>query len=967
MRNDEGNLVDADLGWLDENSFDATRLTESMDFGPMMGDVVPRDGLQRPLLTSGSTTHAPAARRASTQPIHVTHVHQTFIQSNVPLAAALPATAAESTSGLSCLERTLSVPQGSIYPGASKWKHRNKSQMAAGIAPHAHDGAMMHGTSMPAPLPAEASEVDDTLCLLSMPHPVPAHATRDTHVAPKISQRVLDVIARSAMVQHTPAATITALTSTPTTTPTAQVGGSRIAEAMARHAAVEAERSEAERTTAQVERDRCAATARLLASAGWCDRAVAVMAAAPAIPHTPAPRPTTKGKVMSLQPNAVHGTARSTVLPSQGDAVTAWKGSLVGASSLRPPPAGATLTPVQVAVAGVFDLPPGERRTRVASLAAAAKLVAYMSTKQVNALLGRPDSLATTGSAVAYVTAQAIRTIGFGWVAGTINSARCTWLRLLAFAQRTNAMAGLDSFYFHGFIVSSFLSSVDADARAAYRLRHPGRPKHVMDAKGSAARGGQAAACMFLARNLTFPIQVDCKAVTLIARASRRRTTKQAPALGPRAIYVLCWLTEFGDSQFVRCHAAGWLALVHFALRLINAQRSCILSMVDDVVRGSCDLDAKMTAGEQNGRPMWAYRQDMRGKDLWLHLLLHMRDAPPRAPPIQDAGADVEDPHYFLRDTNASDGDPSSGKATAWVDWPLGGQRATASLRALVQLSPWGIPREVAMEKTGHSAKHDLVCVSRAGGDPRQDTNEIGKWSGSLAQSTDVASSTATVAMRARHGASSSEQDSAELAMAELYSAESVEEVVPAIMQRQIMRLQALVVSPGIDALPSKGGWRHIPRCGSPADSGVAQSSDQPLATAQHTSAAQHPTTHAQRTANHSTPLPLIPYVPPDGGQHPQEVAAGGVRADGTSGRQPPTVPPSAMRMRHAGTQPHTAIIPYQRPALVAGAKDPAHQHDPTHSATLPSRGTRGALRRKSAHIAQHSTAVLASDRESTA
>ena len=71
---------------------------------------------------------------------------------------------------------------------------------------------------------------------------------------------------------------------------------------------------------------------------------------------------------------------------------------------------------------------------------------------------------------------------------------------------------------------------------------------------------------------------------------------------------------------------------------------------------------------------------------------------------------------YRLRDTNASDGDPSSGKTTAWVDWPLGGQRATASLRALVQLSPWGIPREVAMEKTGHSAKHDLVCVSRAGG-----------------------------------------------------------------------------------------------------------------------------------------------------------------------------------------------------------------------------------------------------------
>ena len=29
MRNDEGNLVDADLSWFDGNSFDATMLTES--------------------------------------------------------------------------------------------------------------------------------------------------------------------------------------------------------------------------------------------------------------------------------------------------------------------------------------------------------------------------------------------------------------------------------------------------------------------------------------------------------------------------------------------------------------------------------------------------------------------------------------------------------------------------------------------------------------------------------------------------------------------------------------------------------------------------------------------------------------------------------------------------------------------------------------------------------------------------
>ena len=642
----------------------------------------------------------------------------------------------------------------------------------------------------------------------------------------------------------------------------------------------------------------------------------------PPVHRTAPPLPATD-EVVSLRPIS-RGTAAPMMHPSQEAAVGAWRGSLVAASSLRPPLAGAPLTPVQVAVAGVFDLPPGERRARVASLAAAAKLVAYMSAQQVNALLGRPDSLVITGSAVAYVTAQAIHTIGFGWAAGTIDGARRTWLRLLAFAQRTNAMAGLDRFYFYGFIVSGFLAAVDSDARAAYRIKYPNKPRHVMDAKGESARGGQAAGCLFLAHNLTFPIQVDCKAVTLVAKASRRRTTKQAPAMGPRLIYILSWLTEFGDSQFVRCHAAGWLAQVHFALRLINAQRSCIISMVGDVVRGSCDLDAKMTASENSGRPMWAYRYDMRGKDLWLHLLILMRDSPPRAPPLHEAGAAVEDPHYFLRDTNASDGDPSGGKATAWVDWPLAGQRAHASLRALAQLSPWAIPREVAMELTGHSGKHDLVCVSRAAGDPGQDSNEIGKWSGSLAQSTDLASSTAAVAMRSRHGASSSEQDSAELAMVGLYSAESVEEIVPAIMRRQILRLQALVASPGIDALPAKGGWRHIPRHSAAPDMGAACETSHPLAAALPEYTAQLATIPTQPSARAAA--------------EPAEQVAG---AAGPSSAHQQRHPPPAKRMRHASARAQLAIIPYARPATGASAKEPERPQQQAPAASLPSGRTR--------------------------
>ena len=880
---------------------------ESLDFGLLLGDVVPRDGLQRPLLTSGSPTHTPVPRRASKQPINVTHVHQTVVQHFGPVAAAAcPATVAEGTSGLSCLESALAVPRGSVYKPASRWRHRSKAQVAAGVAPHVHDGAISFGTSLPAPLHAPMSDVvteDD--CLDMIATPAIAHVpTADsvTAAAPPSTQHVRDVMARVLMQKHEQDQAHTACMHTTVTPPAAQVGGGPVAEAIARHFAVHAERGEVARAAAQVERDACAATARLLASAGWHDRAAATMAAAPTPVRTPAPLLPASDGVISLRPTNVRSTTLSAISPGQEAAVGAWRGSLVAASSLRPPPAGETLTPVQVAVAGVVDLPPGERRARVASLAAAARIVAYMSAQQVNTLLGRPASLTATGPAIAYITAQAIHTIGFGWAAGTIDGARRTWIRLIAFAQRTNAMAGLDKFYFHGFIVAGFLSAVDAEARADYRRKNPSKPKHAMDAKGDSARGGQAASCLFLARNLTFPIQVDCKAVTLISRAARRRTTKQAPAMGPRLIYILSWLTEHGDSQWVRCHAAGWLATVHFALRLINAQRSCIISMVGDVVRGSCDLDAKITSGERNGRPMWAHRYDMRGKDLWVHLLLQMRDAPPRAAPLHETGAAAEDPHYFLRDTNAADGDPTGGKATAWVDWPLAGQRAQASLRALAQLSPWALPREVAMEKTGHSGKHDLVCVSRAGGDPPQDTNEIGKWSGSLAQSTDLASATAAVAMQARHGGSSSEQDSAELAMACLYSAETVEEIVPAIMHRQIQRLQALVISPGVDALPAKGGWRHIPRHGATAAPRDDQPGTQLIAIAHSPSTAQPSTIHTQVVVCSCPTTRVSTYTQP-GVQYTLQAHTAAESAPEVRRAPRPANPAAAKRMRHASAR----------------------------------------------------------------
>ena len=128
MDDDTLDAIDVNDFWLHDTALDAHSMpVQSLDFGLLLGDVVPRDGIQRPLLTNGSPSHAPVPRRASKQPINITHVHQTVVQNFGPVPAACPATVAEGTSGLSCLESALAVPQGSVYKPASRWKHRSKT------------------------------------------------------------------------------------------------------------------------------------------------------------------------------------------------------------------------------------------------------------------------------------------------------------------------------------------------------------------------------------------------------------------------------------------------------------------------------------------------------------------------------------------------------------------------------------------------------------------------------------------------------------------------------------------------------------------------------------------------------------------------------------------------------------------------------------------------------------------------
>jgi hypothetical protein len=75
MDSDELSNANAEISWLDETAFNAKCLpTESLDFAIFCGDVVPRDGIQRPILTGGDDSRPRASRVPREKPVHVTYL-----------------------------------------------------------------------------------------------------------------------------------------------------------------------------------------------------------------------------------------------------------------------------------------------------------------------------------------------------------------------------------------------------------------------------------------------------------------------------------------------------------------------------------------------------------------------------------------------------------------------------------------------------------------------------------------------------------------------------------------------------------------------------------------------------------------------------------------------------------------------------------------------------------------------------
>ena len=563
-------------------------------------------------------------------------------------------------------------------------------------------------------------------------------------------------------------------TSAPPAAPLPPSAATSALRAIARSARLSAARSSESQAAAQATAAKAAqalaasryreahAKALLLHRAGYAAHAAAILRAAPPPPAAPNPGVAFSSPPQPMLP--VVGSAAAPPLESSACSDAAVPCLVVSGERLR-----ATLD----------DLAPGERRARTKSVHAAAKYIPLLTMEQAAEILGCPLSEARS-LAPSCLSEDLLIVFGFGWTAGTLDNARLEWQKLSAFAAATAGWR--PGARISGYVFRKYLDTRGLRARAAYSRRVAAG---IIKARaGDAAGGSVKQSCVrgarFNVRNGRFKIDLACVAVEREAKRSRRRSGRVQPSLSLKMVACLSWHAEHGETEFVRGVAAGVLAMAMLAIRYVNAQRSRIHSSRQGVVRGACDLDAKIGSAEQTGKPFWTSARDVRGSHAWLASL-------------EAALAGVADENFLIRRTNSKDGDPFT--ASAWRRSEETSGRARCGMRALLTRGPYAVAAAAAAPMGMQSAKRFLPNAARASGMQKVDINEIGAWAGSVAQRARVESEPDAAALAPEHP------------MAALYSRESADEVVPTIMEAAIDRCRRVIARVGADDLPDVGGW----------------------------------------------------------------------------------------------------------------------------------------------------------------
>ena len=186
-------------------------------------------------------------------------------------------------------------------------------------------------------------------------------------------------------------------------------------------------------------------------------------------------------------------------------------------------------------------------------------------------------------------------------------------------------------------------------------------------------------------------------------------------------------------SEFVAGHAAGWAFIALAALRLEQASACVINAVVSHVYRGttvriavgSVLRDKNPNAANQKPRPFWCAVDGVFEQDAILRPLLRMLDG-------------AEGIRAILRDTDSRSGDPADAHGWLMTHLPFPA-RAEASLHSLLRMHPICMPPAMAKRHHGHFAKRFLLNL--VDDSPEFNTieaNEVGRFTGSTAQNTDL-------------------------------------------------------------------------------------------------------------------------------------------------------------------------------------------------------------------------------------
>ena len=394
------------------------------------------------------------------------------------------------------------------------------------------------------------------------------------------------------------------------------------------------------------------------------------------------------------------------------------------------------------------------------------------------------------------------------WRWSTVRDVVNVWVRWLAWLSRHDVEH--DGSRFNAVDLGDFFEEVDSAARAkgpanearaaakdaaaaaaaSSRGEPPPPPKRWQD--GAHALTGVKSSLGMVARH--FGVVLPLKEASF-GRKPGARARMPTPALTVGIVFRLyAFVSRVAEAAAVgsvpfaeRAHAAVAAALLFcsFSCNRCEQANSCAFErLVGGYLHGVLLLDKHPNPEKRQARPFWMRVAGFDGGRAWFDFLLGVL-------------AGVEGGCFVFRDFDSVRGDPQ--EASRFLNSPLVGERLVFAIRCLL-VRVCGMSWDDAGRWAKHAARHFLMEVAGARGEPALRAVEIGRWSGSTAQDPDLAPS-AQLARRHQLRAG---------VMPEAYAPLAKVARVCGIVGDQMGALDALWASLQGRALPVFGGFEPL-------------------------------------------------------------------------------------------------------------------------------------------------------------